>query len=90
MQLLVMTNISLGENEKCIYIIHFGWLDKNRWECTCLCDSWCGSWAIRVNVSYNDSFLDDWNSLQILRKFIKNVQMEMIVTVKNVIIVIFD
>jgi len=29
MQLLVMTNINLDENEKCIYIIHFWWLDKN-------------------------------------------------------------
>jgi hypothetical protein len=32
MQLPIMTNINLdeNENEKCIYIIHFWWLGKNR------------------------------------------------------------
>jgi hypothetical protein len=35
---------------------------------------------IRVNASYGGSFLDSSNSLQVLRKFIKNVQMDMVVT----------
>jgi len=45
---------------------------------------------IKVNASYSGSFLDNSNSLQVPRKFIKNVQMDMVVTFLNVIIVIFD
>jgi hypothetical protein len=45
---------------------------------------------IKVNASYGGSFFDSSNSLQILRKFIENVQMDMVVTFLNVIIVIFD
>ncbi len=45
---------------------------------------------IKINASYNGSFLDSPNSLQVPRKFIKNVQMDMVVTFLNVIIVIFD
>jgi hypothetical protein len=57
MQLQLMTNLDENEDEKCIYIIHFLCLGKNKEESSCFYDSWCGSWATRHYMAFYSTWI---------------------------------